>query len=129
LTGLDLSTVSLSGLWRVADFRDGIYLNGTLIDPVTADTSGGYSCSPCNWAIDQAFLVATGSSLFLPGINTLELRGSSVNSIFDGFWLNATVLGVPLAPVDATVPEPATIALIGSGLAVITRRNRLRRKR
>jgi PEP-CTERM motif len=125
LTGFDLSTVSLAGAWRVADFRDGIYLNGTLIDPATADTSGGFACNPCNWQIDQAFGVAVGSGLFLSGLNTLELRGSSENSIFDGFWLDATVEG--RAAGTAPVPEPASLLLLGTGLAVGARRWRNRK--
>ena len=31
LTGFDLSTVSISGLWRVADLRQGVYVNGNLL--------------------------------------------------------------------------------------------------
>ena len=77
----------------MADFRDGIYLNGTLVDPSTTNTSGGLSCNPCNWQVDQAFSLEANSGLFLQGQNVLELRGSSVNSVFDGFWLDATVDG------------------------------------
>src|SRR5262245_10217975 len=35
LTGFNLSTTSMTGVWRVADGRFGVYLNGVLIDPAT----------------------------------------------------------------------------------------------
>jgi hypothetical protein len=82
LTGFDLATTSLSGVWRVADQRQGVYSNGTLIAGTTAD--GGSAR-----AFDQAIAVAAGSPLWLPGVNTLELRGTSINSGWDGFWLDA----------------------------------------
>jgi hypothetical protein len=128
LSSFDLATVSFSGVWRVADFRAGIYLNGVLVDPVTTDTSGGMSCNPCNWQIDQAFALGVGSALFLPGLNTLELRGSSVNSIFDGFWLDAAIQGELQDNSGAPVPEPTTIALLGGGLLGIVKRAHRRRQ-
>ena len=120
LTGYDLPSVSLTGAWRVADFRHGVFLNGTLIDPATAVTPLGLFCSPCDWQIDQVIAVGVGSPLLLQGVNTLEIRGSSVNSIFDGFWLDATIEGNGIAP----VPEPGTLVLFGSGLVLCVRKVR-----
>jgi hypothetical protein len=122
LTGFDLGTTGLAGSWRVADFRGGIYLNGTLIAAATA-VSAGLIC-PCDWQIDQAFSVVNGSPLFLPGLNVLELRGSSTNSQFDGFWLAATVRD---AGTSTAVPEPATLTFLGLGLAGLRATFRRRR--
>lgn len=112
LTGYDLSSVTMAGFWRVADFRNGIYLNNVLFDAATADGQFG-------WMDNQAFSTSTG---FVNGVNTLELRGSSLNSTWDGFYVDATVQGL------STVPEPASVALFAAGLAglgmTVRRRNR-----
>lgn len=119
LTGFDLSTVALSGIWRVADDRLGIYVNGHLIDPATANGAFGFSA-------DQAFALGAGSGFFTSGVNTLELRGSSVNSIWDGFWLDARISGTPIA--GSPVPEPASLMLLGTGvIGLIARRRKGRR--
>lgn len=114
LSGVDLSTATLFGSWRVADLRQGIYLNGNLIGASTAD--GGSA-----WGADQAFNLAAGSGFFVNGLNTLELRGTSINSNWDGFWFDGTVYA------RDTVPEPATVLLVGGALgAVLVRRRRAR---
>jgi len=110
LTGFNLATTDITGIWRVADFRMGIYLNGTLIDPATADNGSG-------WFSDQAF--GGGAGLFVAGTNVLELRGDSGNSEWDGFWLDATVTDGA-----AAVPEPASLMLLGTGLVACVRRAR-----
>jgi hypothetical protein len=106
LTGFNLVDVVLSGAWRVADVRQGIYLNGNLIDVATADNQFGFT-------EDQFFYIAFGSGYFLPGVNTLRLQGTTVNQQWDGFWLDATVNDENPPP----VPEPGTLILIGLGLA------------
>ncbi len=110
MTGLDPASASFAGIWRVADFRQGIYLNGNLIDPATANGA-------IAWDTDQAFNLVAGSGFFLPGINTLELRGTSGNSVWDGFWLDGTVTA-------RAVPEPASLSLLALGLAGLAARRR-----
>jgi len=112
LTGYDLATVAFSGLWRVADHSLGIYLNGNLI-PGTAINS--------TWGSDHAVSVALGSSSFLQGVNTLEIRASSLNSGWDGLWMDATVTG---RQPGGTVPVPATLALAVLGLGLVAAQRR-----
>ncbi len=110
LTGYDLSTVSLSGSWSVMDGLIGMYLNGNLI----GGTSYPYPPN-ANWQLLHAFSVA-GASNFLAGTNELEFRTTTVNGIYDGVLLeNASVDGAM-----STVPEPASIVLLASGLAGIS---------
>ena len=110
LTGIDLATVALNGLWRVADARQGVYLNGHLLTGTNSGT--GYQS-------DQAIQVLAASGFFLQGANVLELRGSSSNSQFDAFWFSGTVTG-------NAIPEPATLLLLGLGLASVRAARRLR---
>ncbi|MDX2191830.1 MAG: PEP-CTERM sorting domain-containing protein [Gemmatimonadales bacterium] len=114
LSGYTLSSVSLDLAWRVADVRWGVYLNGVLL-PSSQIGNFGFSFG------EQ--LQATSG--FNQGLNTLELRGSSVNSIYDGFWLGGAVRGDYVPP--TTVPEPSTYVLLGTGLAgvfAVARRRR-----
>jgi hypothetical protein len=120
LTGFDLSTVNLAGNWRVADNRQGVFINGNLI----AGTNNGAN----GWFSDQA--LAAGPAFFINGLNTIELKGTSQNSSWDGFWLDATVEGELLDVDPSPVPEPGTISMIGlgvAGLIVHVRRRRARK--
>jgi hypothetical protein len=109
MTGLNPATATLLGAWRVADHRRGVFLNGFLI-PGTDSGAFGFQD-------DQ--LLSAGAASFLPGVNILEIRGTSVNSEFDAFWLDATVTA---DPIGGSVPEPATLLLLGAGALAAARR-------
>ncbi len=116
LTGFDLSTTSLSGAWRVADNRAGVFINGNLI--VGTDDGGA------GWDNNQ--LLTAGPAFFIPGLNVIELRGFSQNSTWDGFWLDATIQDSPTTP---PVPEPTTVALMAFGVAAAAARARGRARK
>jgi hypothetical protein len=120
LTGYDLSTVSLQGNWRIADWTFGISLNGNLI-PGTAIGNCGDNQALCGtWFSDHALAVLAGSGLFVNGLNTLEFRAQSINSGWDGLWLDAQVDG------RRVVPEPSlmllTLTALGAAGAIRRRR-------
>jgi len=107
LTGYDLGTVGISGTWRVADGIVGAFLNGHFL-------FSSPDLNVTNWSADNPFLVALASPFLVNGVNTLEFQTETLNTIYDGLYLDATVTG----RVTST-PEPASLALMGSGLLVI----------
>ena len=122
LTGYDLSTVSFTGNLRMADWTFGISVNGNLIPGTDIGNCGGnQNCG--TWFSDHALSIAAGSGVFLNGINTIEFRGQSLNSGWDGLWFDGTVDGRLAA---APVPEPGTLllSLTALGAARVMRRRR-----
>ncbi len=107
LTGYDLDSVSLNGRWRVADVTYGVYVNGNLIP--------GTNWQQYAFSSDFSFNLAAGSGFFVNDVNTIELRGQSVNNVWDGFWVSTTMAGNVTPP----VPEPETYALMLAGLGLV----------
>jgi hypothetical protein len=121
LTGYDLSTVGITGTWRVADGIVGAFLNGHFLFDSRAIIGGNQTTS--NWGADNPFLIALGSPYLADGMNTLEFQTETLNSVYDGLYLDATVAG----RVTAT-PEPASMALMATGLLAMAGAVRRRRR-
>ena len=119
LSGYDLSTVFLTGLWRLADWTFGIYLNGALITGTDIGNCGGDQGACGTWFSDHALNVAAGGTGFVSGMNTLEFRGQSINSVYDGLWFSGTVDGRKL-------PEPGSLLLVGAALLGLAAARRCR---
>jgi hypothetical protein len=105
LTGYNLSTVSIAGDWTLDD-QGVLELNGHVL----ANLYDG------DWVSLHAFSVAVGSPYFLPGLNTLSIRSTWTDNLWEGVRLEGALVG-ERAP---SVPEPTTLiiwSLLG-GLAV-----------
>ena len=103
--GYDPLTAVLSGQWSTDNAGLDILINGLS----TGNTSPSFS-SFTNFSI---------SSGFLAGMNTLDFVVQDVGAPGALDVRNLTGTASLLAPPNTTVPEPATIVLMGSGLAAI----------
>lgn len=100
LSGLNLSTVTVSGYWAIDDSGT-LSVNGHQI----ASQSYGFYGSPTTFTIPTADL--------LGGVNTLTINmGSDDDALNDGTILYATVTG-------SSVPAPAALLLFGPGFAAL----------
>jgi hypothetical protein len=108
LQGFIASTAVLTGRWS-ADNRGEIFVNGS--------PSGMISPGGENWS---SFTITRG---FVDGLNLLEFRVQN-----DPGQGSPTGLRVEISATADPVPEPASIALLGGGLAGLTLLRRSRRR-
>lgn len=112
LTGFDPSTASISGTWAADNYGDFIRINGVSIPGFSGPT----------YPYLTSFTISSG---FIAGLNTLDFVVRDVGVI--GGLRIASLSGTATAAVTA-VPEPASIALAGMGLAgfmaILVRRKR-----
>jgi hypothetical protein len=113
LSGYDPTTLSITGVWRAADGVIGAFLNGNLLFTSPLFTASGDQ-NTGNWGADNPFVVALGSASFNAGVNTLDFQLETLNGVYDGLYLDATVTGQV-----STAPEPASIVLVATGLLAI----------
>jgi PEP-CTERM motif len=100
LTGLDLSTASVSGQWTLDDAGD-LVVNGH-----TVSTLGTGS-----WGSLFAFTIPAAD--LNQGVNTLQIVMTSSDNFIEGARLTGSLTAQPLA----AVPEPGYLALVGLGFA------------
>ncbi|MGH9815403.1 MAG: PEP-CTERM sorting domain-containing protein [Candidatus Acidiferrales bacterium] len=106
LTGLIPGTAVLTGAWGT-DNPGQMFLNGVLVS-----TSSGFTSL-------TAFLISSG---FLPGVNTLTFVIENLPQATG----NPSGLRVDISGTASPVPEPSTLLLLGSGMAGLWLRRRLR---
>jgi hypothetical protein len=98
LTSANISSAALSGSWTVDD-SGSLLLNGHVIGTL----------GDGNWGSLQSFAVP--SSDFVVGTNTLTIQITDTDNFLEGVNLQGT-----LTTSSTTVPEPATITLLGPAL-------------
>ncbi len=117
--GYDLSTASISGT-AFADDRFRIFINGVDVG-VNLPNGGGSGWAPGTLS---SFLISSG---FQFGVNTIDFVVANTPVVPTPIGLQVTTLtGTILrgATPPASVPEPTTLILIGTGLAGIAARAR-----
>ena len=107
LTPADLTTATISGVWGIDDGGD-LKLNGNIVSSLLND----YTAS-------TPFLVPSGSSFFVPGLNTLTITMNFSDNAYEAVRLNGAL---------TTVPEPSTLALLGMSVLGLLAYNWRKRK-
>lgn len=110
LTGYDPTATSLEFKCATDNTFGGLTLNGIAENNV--------DCPFNDFAGAQSYVL---NADFADGINTLAFSFSG-DGITDGFIFETVSFSAP--PLTTTVPEPATVALVGSGLAGMVVRRR-----
>jgi hypothetical protein len=100
LAASDLPTAAISGVWGIDDIGK-VQLNGNTI-----------STSPGDYNVTTPFSVASGSGLFIAGLNTLTITMTSSDNVWEAVRLEGTLTGV-------SVPEPSSLIMLGLGLALL----------
>ena len=101
LTGYDLTTASIAGLWAIDDSGD-VSLNGNLLLSLPGENGQ-------NWGAFHSFSVSAGSPYFNQGLNTLTITMTTSDNAWEAARLEGTVTG-------NAIPEPATAALLAAVL-------------
>jgi uncharacterized repeat protein (TIGR01451 family) len=99
LSGSDLSSVSLSGLWTIDDTGT-LSLNGNQIASLDASTSP--------WRSLHSFLVPAGSPFFKQGLNTLTITMTWNDNNHEGVRLEGTVRSYATPQPDLTISKTHT---------------------
>lgn len=99
LTGFDIASAVITGQWSTDDQGANILINGVS----TGDTASGFT----SWS---SFTIDTG---FVEGVNTLDFI---VYNASGPTGLRVEMTGTA----DPAVPEPATLTLLGAGLAAFS---------
>jgi PEP-CTERM motif len=119
LTGYNLSTVNISGMWNGDNEGLGVYLNGILISQGSLPSGGQFALSMVN------FSIPIGSSAFISGINTLDFKllndftGNGTKGIDNPTGVRVQFISATGTFGNSSVPEPSSFIMLGLGLAAL----------
>jgi len=119
LTGLDPATADLQFQWAADDIGDGDGLRGAW--PPKFSLNGGTLGNggvPVDYAYGGTVDINSG---FVSGLNTITFYVEG-NGVTDGMELKVISATADPAGAAATVPEPGTLVLIGSGVSTLVAR-------
>jgi hypothetical protein len=108
LSSFDLSTVSITGLWSIADAGP-LELNGNVVDSLS------FSGQP--WSSLHSFSV-TNQAFLNQGDNVFTMTVTSSDGAFEAARFEGSVTGSPI------VPEPSTALLLSAGIVGLAVRRR-----
>jgi hypothetical protein len=103
LSSLVLSTVSISGLWSIADGGT-LNVNGNLVASLDQSTSP--------WGTMHAFSI-TNTALLHPGLNTISMTVTQSDTVFEAARFEGTVTGT------LAVPEPGSLLLLAASVPIL----------